>query len=93
MFHDKKFQRRFFVLDLLNATFKYAKNPTTQFKKYDFKNIQFMITEGTDLFAHRNYQYPFKIKVSERFYHLCAKTQQEKAEWVNGFNFLFAFRK
>eukprot|EP00347_Sterkiella_histriomuscorum_P002779 403366832 len=93
MFNDNKFQRRFFVLDLMTATFKYAKNPTAQYKWYHFKNIQFIISEGPELFCHKNYQYPFKIKVSERFYHLCAKTQQEKMMWVNGFNFLFEFRK
>lgn len=81
------------MLDLNAATFRYAKSPTDKFKWYKFKDLQFIISEGSELFCHRKYQHPFKVKVSERFYHLCAKSVQEKIEWVNGFNFLFSFRK
>ena len=93
IFREKKFQRRYFVLDLANASFRYAKTPTDVFKWYKFNELAFIITEGPELFCHKKYQHPFKVKVSERFYHLCAKSVQEKIEWVNGFNFLFAFRK
>ena len=55
MFHENKFIRRFFMLDLAKAVFKYAKSPTSAFKEYHFKEIEFILSEGPGMFCHKNY--------------------------------------
>ncbi|CDW86172.1 UNKNOWN [Stylonychia lemnae] len=93
LFNENKFQRRFFMLNLSFAIFKYAKTPTAEFKSHLFKEIEYIVTDGPNMYFHKKYQFPFKVKCKERFYHLCAKTNQERQAWINGFNFLFEFRR
>jgi len=62
------------MLNLNFAMFKYSKTPTAEFKSYLFKDIEYIVTEGPNMYFHKKYQFPFKVKCKDRFYHLCAKT-------------------
>jgi len=73
--HKYTFQKRFFVLDLQNCVFKYAKShDSTKFKEYQFRTIHAVEITGPFMYCHKKYQFPFRVICSDRPYHVCALT-------------------
>lgn len=73
------FQKRYFILDLFSCEFKYAKTPTSsKFRTYNFKSIQSVEMNGPNMYSDKKYMHAFLVVCSDRSYHLCALTFEER---------------
>ena len=89
-----KMNKRFFTLDVINATFSYS----TGEKKQALKTIPLRDIESLEVLAGnegglKDWEYQFEVKTRSREFSLFAPNKPELDMWVLAFETLLKFRK
>lgn len=86
--------KRWFTLDIINATFNYANSKGKKASKtIPLRDIESLETDNEEGKNLKDWNYYFVVKTKDRSFHLNALNEPEREMWILAFDTLLKFRK